>query len=50
MDDDVKAMLTMYSGLAMHALILNRNLDADPTDLAQRSDCGGFSCRTGSFV
>ena len=37
MDDDVKAMLTMYAGLAMHALIINRNLDADPQDLAERS-------------
>lgn len=37
MDDEIKAMLTMYAGLAMHALILNRNLDADPQDLAERS-------------
>jgi len=37
MDDEVKAMLTMYSGLAMHALIINRNLDSDPQDLAERS-------------
>lgn len=37
MDDDVKAMLTMYSGLAMHALIINRNLDANPRDLAERA-------------
>ena len=37
MDDDVKAMLTMYSGLAMHALIINRNLDANPRALAERA-------------
>ena len=37
MDDEVKAMLTMYSGLAMNAFIINRNLDSDPQDLAERS-------------
>ena len=37
MDDETKAMLTLYSGLAMHALIVNRNLDASPRDLAQRA-------------
>jgi hypothetical protein len=37
MDDETKAMLTLYSGLAMHALIVNRNLDARPRDLAQRA-------------
>jgi|TARA_R110000868_G_scaffold97134_3_gene267205 hypothetical protein len=37
MNDDEVAQLNLFSGLAMHALIINRNMDSDSRDLAIRS-------------
>ena len=37
MNDDEIAQLNLFSGLAMHALIINRNMDSDSRDLAIRS-------------
>mgnify|MGYP007042182078 CR=1 FL=1 len=40
MDEETKAMLTLYAGLAMHALISKNshsNPEANPQKLAQRS-------------
>jgi len=37
MNDDEIAQLNLFSALAMHALIINRNMDSDSRDLAIRS-------------
>ena len=37
MNDDEVAQLNLFSALAMHALIINRNMDSDSRDLAIRS-------------
>ncbi len=37
MNDDEIAQLNLFSALAMHALIINRNMDSNSQDLAVRS-------------
>ena len=37
MNDDEIAQLNLFSALAMHALIINRNMDSNSQDLAVRA-------------